>query len=73
MRREKIARSVFPEEVRKADGYILRRPELWKYDNESPRPRILSRLRIANSSMHSYTKSTDESAGEMLASARLIA
>jgi uncharacterized LabA/DUF88 family protein len=28
--RGKIAKSVFPEEVRKADGYILRRPDLWK-------------------------------------------
>jgi len=28
--RGKIARSVLPEEVKKADGYILRRPELWK-------------------------------------------
>ncbi|MFO7773514.1 MAG: NYN domain-containing protein [Dehalococcoidia bacterium] len=28
--RGKIARSVFPEEVKKADGYILRRPALWK-------------------------------------------
>ena len=28
--RGKIARSVFPEEVEKADGYILRRPQLWE-------------------------------------------
>ena len=28
--RGKIAKSVFPEEVQKADGYILRRPESWK-------------------------------------------
>jgi hypothetical protein len=28
--RGKVAKSVFPDEVRKADGYILRRPTLWK-------------------------------------------
>jgi uncharacterized LabA/DUF88 family protein len=28
--RGKIAKSVFPGEVKKADGYILRRPSLWK-------------------------------------------
>lgn len=28
--RGKIAKSVFPEEVKKPDGYILRRPALWK-------------------------------------------
>jgi uncharacterized LabA/DUF88 family protein len=28
--RGKIARSVFPEEVKKADGYILRRPASWE-------------------------------------------
>jgi len=28
--RGRIAKSVFPEEVRKGDGYILRRPALWK-------------------------------------------
>jgi uncharacterized LabA/DUF88 family protein len=28
--RKKIADSVFPDQIRKADGYILRRPDKWK-------------------------------------------
>jgi hypothetical protein len=28
--RRKIAKSLFPEDIKKADGYILRCPSLWK-------------------------------------------
>jgi len=28
--RKKIADSLFPDQIRKADGYILRRPDEWK-------------------------------------------